>query len=191
MGLRMKYLAMGLGFFMALGALAACGDETRSGGNGGEGGSSSSSSSSTTTSSGTAGGGTGGMGTGGMGSGGGSGSSSSGMMGSAYGQICNQALPCPMGQQCITTGAMAVAGICSIECQGQMDQATCSVFMGPGKGICNITLKDPNGGADKFYCNIACGEQYLLPNDCPMGLTCKDLVGPMGMADGKLDSCAP
>ena len=86
---------------------------------------------------------------------------------------------------------MAVSGICSIECQGQMDQTTCSVFMGPGKGICNISVKDPNGGADKFYCNIACGAQYALPEDCPVGMTCKDQVGPNGMPDGKNDSCTP
>jgi hypothetical protein len=48
-------------------------------------------------------------------------------------------------------------------------------------------------GTVKSVCGILCGEQAMLPNDCPMGLTCQDKINAMGMpgTDGKNDVCVP
>lgn len=187
MSLGLKHSWMLAGLLAGMGVLAACSDDSRSSsGGGGDGGTSGSSTSSSSSSSGM---GTGGMGTGGMGSSSSSSSSSSGGMNLAFGTICNQVTPCPMNQNCLVINQNDTNGFCSIECTGAMDTTTCAVYMGPGKPVCNIQVPDPAG--NKFYCNLACGDQYMLPTDCPMGMTCQDRVGPNMMPDGKLDSCTP
>jgi hypothetical protein len=61
--------------------------------------------------------------------------------------------------------------------------------MGPGEGICSL---DNENGSVAPFCDIACGAQHNLPDDCPPGLTCKDKFDAKGVAgaDGKNDICA-
>jgi hypothetical protein len=134
-------------------------------------------------------GGAGGMGQGGAGGAGGG----SAMSAEFLGQLCNPMKACPAGYSCAVLSADAMGGFCTLECMGNLDTTTCSNgFAGPGKGICNLMLKDEMGNTAPA-CGIACGDQWMpvLPENCPTGLKCQDLIGMNMMPDGKKDLCAP
>ncbi|NUQ75084.1 MAG: hypothetical protein HUU21_16155, partial [Polyangiaceae bacterium] len=130
---------------------------------------------------------------GGAGGAGGAGGGSA-MTAEHLGELCNAMKACPTGYSCAVLTAGATSGFCTLECMGQMDMTTCSNgFAGPGKGICNLTLKNPMDNTSFSACGIACGDQWMpaLPETCPAGLMCQDLIGMNMMPDGKKDLCAP
>ena len=170
------------GILLASTGLMACSDDSATSGAGGEGGDGSGASGPTSTGANT--GGAGGMG----GAGGGS-----AMSAEHLGELCNPMKACPMGYSCALVTAGSTSGFCTLPCQGNLDTKTCeNGFAGPGKGICNLMLKD-DMNTTITACGIACGDQWMpvLPEACPTGLKCQDLIGMNMMPDGKKDLCAP
>jgi hypothetical protein len=102
------------------------------------------------------------------------------------GQACGTE-PCPSGYFCAAL-MDGNRGFCTLRCSGQGQDPTCSNgFPGPGGPICIDS--DAMGN---FLCVILCGPQYELPLACPDGLSCQDIVGPMGtMPDGMPELCLP
>jgi hypothetical protein len=195
------------GISLAAAGLMACSDGSDTGGGGGDGGDGGSGATGTTSTgtntgggggaggAGGAGGGMGGAGGGMGGAGGGMGGAGGGSAMSAehLGEVCNAMKGCPTGYSCAVITAGAANGFCTLECLGNLDTKTCeNGFPGPGKGICNITLKDEMNNTFQA-CGIACGDQWMpvLPEACPTGLTCQDLIGMDMKPDGKKDLCAP
>lgn len=106
----------------------------------------------------------------------------------SLGQKCNPEA-CPTGYTCLVE-AQDRPGFCSLPCMGQMDMTTCSSgFPGPGQGAC--VFQATIMGMNQPFCGVLCGAQWMLPNNCPTGLTCKDITGPGGNPDGMNDVCLP
>jgi hypothetical protein len=106
----------------------------------------------------------------------------------SLGQACNPTR-CPADYICVSVEQGAQKGFCTFKCGGQQDTKTCANgYTGPGQPACALGAE---GSADS-YCAVLCGEQFMLPADCPEGLTCKDLSGESGPTpDGKTEICAP
>lgn len=104
------------------------------------------------------------------------------------GQACNPAR-CPPDYICVGLEEGSQKGFCTIKCGGQQDTKTCANgYTGKGQPVCGLGAE----GSSDSYCAVVCGSQYSLPNDCPDGLTCKDLSGESGPTpDGKEEICAP
>jgi len=92
---------------------------------------------------------------------------------------------CPNGEQCIsvtldddmdpnTPPAQITGSFCTIPCEGQMDQTTCSnMFPGPGVPLCAL------GSPDGFSCAVLCDTDQAP--DCPTGTACIPIQGTQGI----------
>jgi hypothetical protein len=99
---------------------------------------------------------------------------------------------CPTGYFCVRLSSSATMGWCADPCTGQADDKSCSSgFPGPGSGQCRFLI--PVDAGQQSVCGVGCGAQWGLPDDCPAGLTCQDLIDSTGAPspDGMNDTCAP
>jgi hypothetical protein len=113
-----------------------------------------------------------------------------GVTAASLGVVCDMMTPCPANYQCVTLRGGATRGFCSIPCQDENDATTCSNGYPATRGGDPQCLQGMTAsGGSVFFCALACMD--TMPASCPTGMTCQDLAGPGGVADGMVDTCYP
>ncbi len=92
-----------------------------------------------------------------------------------------------MGYMCLQF-ASTMASFCTLVCSGGTDPSCADGFPGPGVAHCFPVKVNE---VTQNFCLITCGEQFMLPPTCPVGMTCVDQLSSTGAPDGYLDTCSP